>query len=85
MFQNQDLIVTLGAVSALLKTYINKAREEGVPAWVEASGLHSRAIYEHVGFRFVEEVKIGAGEANKDGYRAEGGEGVSLYAMIFEP
>jgi len=74
-----------GVVSAILKIYLDKARADGVPAWVEASGTHSRDIYTHFGFRFVEEAKIGAGKADKDGYRVEGGEGVSIYAMIFEP
>jgi len=79
------LTVRVGVVSALLKTYLDKAREAGVPAWVEASGTHSRDIYAHFGFRLVEAVKIGAGKADKDGYRIDGGEGVTLYAMIFEP
>ena len=44
-----------GVVSAILKIYLDKARADGVPAWVEASGTHSRDIYTHFGFRFVEE------------------------------
>lgn len=69
----------------MLTTYLEKAREAGVPAWVEASGTRSRDIYTHVGFRLVEEIKVGIGKANGEGFREPGGPGIILYGMIFEP
>ncbi|RDW93641.1 uncharacterized protein DSM5745_00963 [Aspergillus mulundensis] len=73
-----------GVVRALIQPFLQRAREDGVPAWLEAVDEHSRDVYGHFGFRTVEEFRVGAGEFNARGEMEDGGEGVALYAMIYE-
>ena len=75
----------LGVVTALLWTYLEKAREEGVPAWLEATTEHAKDVYISLGFKLVETIRLAEGKADKDGFRVEGGEGIAIYAMIAEP
>lgn len=79
------LTYLLGVVRALIETYLQKAQEEGVPAWVEATSEHSRDVYTHLGFKMAEIVRLAVGKADKDGFRKEGGEGIAVYGMIAEP
>jgi hypothetical protein len=72
-------------IRAIMETYLQKAQEEGVPAWLEASNEHARDVYIHLGFRLVEEIHLAVGKADKDGYRVTGGDGITVYAMIVEP
>ena len=74
-----------GLVRALIEPYLQKASEEGVPAWLEATTKRSRDVYEYLGFKEVEQIQIGAGKADLDGNLKEGGEGLTIYCMIAEP
>ena len=74
-----------GAVRAIMDTYLNKAKEEGLPVWLESTNIHARDVYLHLGFKVVEEVWLAVGKADKFGNRIEGGEGIIIYAMIVEP
>ena len=73
-----------GAISAVMLPFLERAREEGVPVWLEATYPHAVAIYEHYGFRVCEEVVVGAGKVGPDGWPKEGGEGVRAWGMIFD-
>ena len=75
----------VGLVRALITPYLEKAKEEGVPAWLEATTPHSRDVYAHLGFREVEQIKIGEGKADRTGNAVAGGEGITIYCMIAEP
>ena len=75
----------LGVITALLWTYLEKAREEGVPAWLEATTEHAKDVYISLGFKLVETIRLAESKADKDGFRVEGGEGIAIYAMIAEP
>ena len=72
-------------VRALIEPYLLKAKEAGLPAWVEALDEHARDVYAHFGFRTVVEACIGKGIADRNGNKVEGGEGVMVYGMIAEP
>ncbi|KUL82165.1 hypothetical protein ZTR_09555 [Talaromyces verruculosus] len=73
-----------GVVRALFEPYIARARQDGVPIWLEAVNEHSKQVYEHIGFKTVATLRMGAGKAAPNGELQEGGEGVPIYAMIME-
>jgi ribosomal protein S18 acetylase RimI-like enzyme len=73
-----------GAVSAVMRPFLEKAEEEGVPAWLEAVDLHAVEVYEHYGFRVCEVITVGKGEYRPDGWPEEGGEGFNVWAMIYD-
>jgi len=73
-----------GVVRALFEPYIARAREQGLPLWLEAVSEHSKEVYEHIGFRTVATMRMGVGKASADGELQEGGEGILMYAMIME-
>lgn len=77
-------LTSTGAVRALFDPYIARAREERVPLWLEAVSEHSKQVYEHIGFRTVATMRVGAGNATADGELKKGGEGILVYAMIME-
>ncbi len=73
-----------GAISAVVKPWLKRAEEEGVPVWLEATYEHAVDVYEHFGFRLVEVIRIGKGSGSAAGWPEEGGEGVCGYAMIYD-
>jgi hypothetical protein len=73
-----------GAIRAVMLPFLAKAREEGVPVWLEATYPHAVAVYEHYGFRICEEVAIGVGKVGADGWPKEGGEGVKAWGMLWD-
>src|ERR1700761_5086647 len=66
----------------LILPFIKKAKEDGAPLWLEATGEHSKNVYESLGFEVVEELKVGKGRCDRNGNLVNGGEGVSMWAMI---
>ncbi|KAL1968079.1 hypothetical protein VTN77DRAFT_2209 [Rasamsonia byssochlamydoides] len=73
-----------GAVRALIDPYLQRARAQGLPVWLEAVTEHSRQVYKHLGFREVAQVRIAVSKANARGEFQEGGEGLLIYGMIAE-
>lgn len=73
-----------GAVSAVMRPFLERAKEDGVPAWLESVDLHAVQVYEHYGFRVCEKMIIGQGIARPDGWPEEGGEGFAVWAMVFD-
>lgn len=69
---------------ALFEPYIKRAREQGVPLWLEAVSEHARKVYEHIGFRTLTPFRVAVGKASADGEFKEGGEGILMYPMIME-
>lgn len=74
-----------GAITALVKPFLERAKAEGVPVWLESVDERATAIYAHYGFKLVEHIRLREGTHNKAGWPEEGGEGVSGYCMICEP
>lgn len=74
-----------GAISALVKPTLEKAKAEGTPVWLEAVDERGVAIYTKWGFELVDHVSLGAGTHDKLGWPEEGGEGISGYCMIYRP
>lgn len=72
-----------GAVSAVVRPWLEKVKQEGVIAYLFAADEHCRKVYKHYGFKEYETLKIGAGEVNKDGVEDSEGEGHSVYFMIY--
>lgn len=73
-----------GSIAAVIEPFLSRARDEGVPAWLEATTKQAATVYEHFGFRLVEEITIGRGSIDSEGWPREGGEGVTAYAMIYD-
>ena len=74
-----------GLTSALLREALDKARQEGVPLWLEATTEYSWKLYASLGFETVEEIVLGKGVAAADGTQKLGGEGVGIWGMVWEP
>ena len=83
--RNPKADVVPGAISALIRPYLDRAKADGVPAWLEAVDERGVAIYQHFGFKLVDQVVVGENTHNKIGWPEDGGEGVSGYCMIYEP
>ncbi|KIW72039.1 hypothetical protein PV04_00263 [Phialophora macrospora] len=73
-----------GAVRGVMEPFLQKAREQNVPVWLEATNRHARDVYAYFGFQVAEEVRIGQGVVNADGWAQQGGEGVLLWGMMIE-
>lgn len=73
-----------GVVRALVDHYLNKARADGIPIWLEAISEHGRQVYEHLSFRTVEEMRLGVGKVSSKGEPDERGEGMIVYGMLAE-
>lgn len=86
LVRNPDQEKVPGAISALVKPWLARAEQEGVPVWLEATYPHARDIYLHFGFRVVETVSVGTGLRNAEGWPAEGDEaiGVEAWMMIYD-
>jgi hypothetical protein len=82
--RNPEIPSVRGAITAIIQPFLDRARAEGVPAWLEAVDEHSVKVYEHFGFRLVEKITLGRGKHNSLGWPEEGGEGFSGWCMIYD-
>ncbi|KAK5071868.1 hypothetical protein LTR64_004353 [Lithohypha guttulata] len=82
--RNPEEVNVQGAISAVVRPWLRRAEEEGVPVWLEATYERAVEVYEHFGFRLVEVVTVGEGARNAEGWPEEGGAGVNGYAMIYD-
>lgn len=69
-------------MTALIGQYLEKARADGIPVWLEAISEHGRQVYEHLSFRTVEEIRLGVGKVNPKGEPDENGQGMVVYGML---
>ncbi|KAI0594690.1 hypothetical protein F4775DRAFT_572654 [Biscogniauxia sp. FL1348] len=74
-----------GLASALLMYMQDKARSDGLPLWIEATTVESRDLYAKHGFQTVTEVNLGKGQVGPDGLVKKGGEGVTVWPMVWRP
>ncbi|KAL2414150.1 hypothetical protein ABEF95_004986 [Exophiala dermatitidis] len=70
------------AIRNLVEPFMQKARQENIPVWLEATNEHARDVYAYFGFRVAEEVRIGQGVVNAEGFAEPGGEGVRVWGMV---
>jgi len=74
----------LAGIKACMEVFLDKAKKEELPIWLETASEASKKEYEDMGFRVCEEVTIGKGRVNAKGWPTEGGEGVKTWAMIWD-
>ena len=66
----------------LIMPLVERARQDGHPVWLEASNMHACDVYLRLGFRVVEERKVGKGRCDELGNLVHGGQGVTVWAMV---
>ncbi|KAF1921296.1 hypothetical protein BDU57DRAFT_436450 [Ampelomyces quisqualis] len=71
------------SIKTVVMPMLAMAKENGWLAVLEASSPKSRDVYKYLGFEVMEEVHVGVGEVDREGRRKEGGEGVTMWAMVF--
>ncbi|KAI1499038.1 hypothetical protein F5X99DRAFT_298314 [Biscogniauxia marginata] len=74
-----------GVAGALINRMKDLARRDGRPLWLEATTTSSRQLYAKHGFQDVDEIVLGKGQAGPDGLAKEGGEGVTIWGMVWRP
>lgn len=74
-----------GLSSALIKRLQERAAEEGLPVWLEATTTYSAQVYAKLGFESAGIVVLGKGHAAADGTKQQGGAGVPIDCMIWWP
>lgn len=76
-----------GSLNAVITPFLERAAVEHVPAWLEATSRQAVKLYEHYGFRVVEEIVVGKGNVDAEGWPTPDGqgEGVTAWAMIYDP
>jgi hypothetical protein len=74
-----------GLCSAMIKQYQARAASDGLPIWLEATTPYSMNLYSRLGFTVVEEMVLGKGIASPDGTEYKGGEGLKVWAMVWQP
>ena len=82
--RNPNVPRSNGAVSALVRPFLERARNEKVPVWLEAVDLNTVSLYQHYGFKIVEEIVIGAGGDSSVDLRENGVFGIRAWGMIWE-
>lgn len=74
-----------GLGSALIRECQEVASKDGAAVWLEATTEDSMRLYTRLGFKLVEEMIMGKGQAGPDGEFKKGGEGVRCWAMVWRP
>lgn len=74
-----------GYCSRIVRGYQEVAAKEGLPIWIEAGTEYCMRLYERLGFVHVEELILGKGKCDKDGKLKAGGEGLTIWGMIWRP
>ncbi|KIW48789.1 uncharacterized protein PV06_01354 [Exophiala oligosperma] len=84
--RNKSVSKVEGSINAVMTPFLNRAKDENVPAWLEATTPQAAKIYEHFGFRVVEKITIGKGKIDPEGWPSlDGqGEGVTAWAMVYD-
>ena len=68
-----------------MRSFQARATTDNLPIWLEATTVESRDLYAKLGFNVIEEMVLGKGKAGLDGSERRGGEGVSIWGMIWWP
>ncbi|KAM3072583.1 hypothetical protein ACMFMG_009376 [Clarireedia jacksonii] len=73
-----------GAISAVVAPFLNRAKQDQHSVWLEATSPNVVPLYEHFGFKIVEEITVGAGRFDEDGQTKDGGSGVKAWLMLID-
>ncbi|KAK0702759.1 hypothetical protein B0H67DRAFT_595068 [Lasiosphaeris hirsuta] len=73
-----------GAITAVVRPYLTRAKQDRLSVWLEATSLDVVTLYQHFGFRLLEEITVGVGTVNGQGTMKKSGEGVKAWLMIME-
>jgi len=75
-----------GSINAVITPFLERAKAENVPAWLEATTPQAVDVYLHFGFRIVEVITVGKGKVDAAGWPTEGEQavGVTAWAMIYD-
>ncbi len=82
--RNPDVLKVPGAVSAVVVPFLGLAEQDNLPVWLEATSPDVVRLYKNFGFRVIQEITIGVGRIDAEGYTKEGGEGVKAWLMLIE-
>jgi len=74
-----------GLASKLIGEAKELAAKEELPVWLEATTERSRRLYSKLGFKDLGGIVLGKGNVGADGERKKGGEGVTIWPMIWRP
>jgi hypothetical protein len=77
--------IGLGLAKAIIQDHQKTARAANLPIWLEATTAGSRALYLSMGFKEVEEIRLGKGKVAADASIQPHGPGVTLWAMVWWP
>jgi len=73
-----------GAISAVVLPYLARAEQDQLSVWLEATSLDVVTLYQHFGFRVLEEITVGVGRVDGSGALKRGGEGVKAWLMLVD-
>ena len=74
-----------GLCSQMVRFYQDKAKQENVAIYMEASTEASLRLYERLGFVTIDEWPLGKGVAGADGLPEADGPGCKLWGMVWRP
>ncbi|UNI13365.1 hypothetical protein JDV02_000115 [Purpureocillium takamizusanense] len=74
-----------GLASRLIEEAKKLAAKERLPVWLEATTERNRRLYSKLGFKDLGGIVLGKGKVGADGERKNGGEGVTIWPMIWRP
>lgn len=69
----------------VLSRVINLATSQHLGLYLEATSMHSRLMFESLGFRVVQEINVGAGIVDEQGIPDRSGLGVTLWIAVLLP
>lgn len=78
-------VQTSQAVKVAMSVFLDKAKATDVPIFLEASSAESKSEFESWGFKAVEEVAVGQGKVDARGWPTDGGAGVKVWGMVYNP
>lgn len=71
------------AVKLAMTPYLERAKQEDVPILLEASSTEARDEFQSLGFKEVDNLTVGHKRVSSQGWPTVGGEGVQIWAMIY--
>ncbi|KAH8660306.1 hypothetical protein BX600DRAFT_513922 [Xylariales sp. PMI_506] len=73
-----------GAISAVVTPFLDRAKQDGLKVWLEATSPEVAELYEHYGFKILEEITVGQGRVDANGGFLTGGPGVKAWLMLVD-
>lgn len=74
-----------GLCTSVTQFLQQKAEDEKVPIWLEATTLQAKEYFARLGFEVTEEFVLGKGKVDGNGDAGKGGDGVKGWGMVWWP